>query len=300
MSPQLNHDTSGHEPNAERRDPPASERTHTPASALSPPQVDLVTASQLAQFLGAPTEALPAEIGDTHEALLGVRLDLAPGDTLYRQGCISHYVYVLQSGLVQCHSQHGGLGLPMTISYAGAQQWVGLHDRAGRRQESVEAAVQTSLLAFPVSELRTLGSTSPQMAELLAQRISLAQARDQRILSGLRALHPEARAAAGLAQLARLMTPQPDGERPGALVRSSISIDLLSDWLGLSVRELILSLMPLHHAGAVCIDATHITALSPRALSSEPPVSQLVSERPQPDTPTTLDSTPGWPWQKTP
>lgn len=301
MSPQRNHDTSGHEPDAERREPPSSQRSPAPTPVLagSSHQVDLVTASQLAQFLGASTDALPAEIADTDVDLLGVQLDLGPGDVLYRQGCISHYVYILQSGLVQCHSQHGGLGLPMAISYAGAQQWVGLHDRAGRRQESVEAAVQTSLLAFPVSELRTLATTSPLMAELLAQRINLAQARDQRMLGSLRALQPEARTAAGLAQLARLMSPHPEAEPPDALIQASISIDLLSDWLGLSVRELIHSLLHLHHAGAVSIDATHITELSPRALFREPSVARFMAEQAPPNSATTLDSKPAWPWQKT-
>lgn len=266
MTPQPDQDTS-----RSRRDDYMysvwdAERQRAPAKHRRSCPTELIAASQLARFLGGESGVPHADLGDSQEAMLGVRLDLDPGDGLFMQGSVGHYAYVIESGLIQCHRQHDGLGLPLTVTYVGQQEWIGLHDFVGRREESANAVARTSLLALPVSELHALSASSPEMTELLAGQISSALKRDLRVFSGLCDLPPDLRTVVGLVYLASLIDPQFEKNHSDAPMKVVIDVEMLGYWLGVPSCDLHQHLLKLQGDGGLCLDERHITGLWPQGL----------------------------------
>lgn len=235
-----------------------------------PVDTEWIAMADLRQWLGGSTGSLRTQVGAcaSHDAMAVARLDLACGDVLYAQGSVGQYVYVVASGLVQCHSQHGGLGFPVLVSYAGAREWLGLHDHVGRRQASVNAVAATVVYALPVGELRALSASSPVMAELLARQTSMALKRDWRVAYSLRDLPPYTRTVVGLTQLVRQIDPDIENDQHEAHVRGALNVALFGNWLGLPLRDLHQSLTQLQRYGALRFEGGNITDLTPQVLFS--------------------------------
>jgi len=229
---------------------------------------ELISSAQLIQFLGGHGALTVGDSGGAHDAMMGVKLALSPGDVLYKQGSDSPYVYVLESGLVQCLSQQPGLGLPETVSHAGAKEWLGLYDQPHRRQETVRAVTHTSLLALPMKALNALRASSPLIAELHARRTSMALKRDWRTVYRLRDLPAYTRTVMGLVYLVSLADPERASDQNAPSMEVVLDMGTLAHWLGLPLAELGHCLMQLQRYGALSIDLTRIIDLSPQVLFS--------------------------------
>lgn len=202
------------------------------------------------------------------QPLVGVQMDLTPGDVLHVHGSVSHYAYVLESGLVQCHDPCPGLGLPVSINFAGADDWIGLCDRAGRHQQTVRAVTHASVLAFSSGELRALSHASPSMAAMLARRAQLALAREIQVVHRLACLSPHERTVAGLMHLVALCDPAFQRVEPAPTLRLLLDVTMLSGWLGVPLPELQRCLGQLRQVGAVNHDDLAVHALVVGALSA--------------------------------
>jgi len=230
------------------------------------PGVDLIESARLAALLEGSTALRRTDQDWARQDVLGVRMDLSPGDVLYARGAFSHYVYVLKSGLMQCQGPSDGLGRPVTVSVVGAGDWIGLCDGTGRHQETVHAAAHTSLLAFARNELCSMSASSPLIASLLARRISLSHARDGQAIRCLPGLPHYARTVVGLINLAYQLDPRLSADQHALTVRVSLDVAMLAQWLGLPLGELQRCLQKLQRLGALCCDHRCIHDLAPQAL----------------------------------
>lgn len=227
---------------------------------------ELISSVHLLHFLGGTSAPSQAAADGADDAMTGVRLTLSPGDALYAQGSPGMYVYLLESGLVQCRRHGDGLGMPDAVSYAGPGEWIGLYDHQGLRRESVDAATHTSLLALPCSELHALSASSPMIDELLARRSSMALKRDWRVAYSLRDLPPCARTLSSLIHLVRLIDPKMETNPNDVSLRVSLDVAMLGQWLGLPLSKVRQCVMHLQSCGALDGDDTRIKVLMPGVL----------------------------------
>ena len=233
---------------------------------LVTPGAELIEGARLVALLGSSNELCRADQAWARHALLGVRMDLSPGDVLYARGAVSHYVYVLTSGLMQCHVQSDGLDRPATVSVVRAGDWIGLCDITGRHQESVHAAAHTSLLAFSRSELSAMSASSPLIVSLLARRVSLTHAKEGQVSRCPPGLPPYACTVVGLINLVYQLDPRVAADHQSLTMRVSLDVAMLSQWLGLPLGELQRCLHKLQLLGALCWDDNCIHDLAPQAL----------------------------------
>jgi CRP-like cAMP-binding protein len=227
-----------------------------------------IGSAQLLELLEGSFASPCMDLLEMQDTMLAVRLELSPGDVLYSQGSASQYAYIMESGLLQCHTQRDGLGLPDAVSYAGPREWVGLYGALDRHQESVHAVVKTSLLAFHVGQLRHLSASSPRMAELLASRSSTALKRNGCIADGLRHLPADARTVGGLSHLLGLIDPKIEAVQGHSTMHAVLDMAVLGHWLGLSWSDLLECLTKLQGHGALTMDARNIVDVSPQLLFS--------------------------------
>jgi len=225
-----------------------------------------VASADLLRWLGAPVGPARSSPRWSRWEASATRVELAPGELLCAQGGAADLVGVVESGLLQCHIHQQGLGLPGTVSHAGAREWIGLNEQAGRRRETIRALVRTTLITLPASEVRELSASSPLVAQWLSRQASLALKRDWRLAYSLRDLSPEGRIVSGLLHLLRLIDPLLEEGSPDRDVSVDLDLSVLSTWLGLNLNELQQHLKALERDGALRCDAGHIVSLSPGAL----------------------------------
>jgi CRP-like cAMP-binding protein len=233
---------------------------------LSSPQAEWPSSHQLLQWLDGSLTAIDGAADGANGTIMAVRLYLSPGDVLYAQGSPSAYVYMLESGLVQCRSHSQGFGGPDAASYVGASEWTGLFGGHGLHLESVEAAAHTSLLALPIGELVALSASSPPTAALLSRCRSLALTRDGRMASSLRDLSPYARTVVGLIHLVHMIDPQPEAGQHESRIWVALDVAMLAHWLGLGLSQVQPYLWQLQRVGALRCNEARIMDVFPQGL----------------------------------
>jgi CRP-like cAMP-binding protein len=234
----------------------------------SSPQAEWLSSHQLLQWLDGSLTAIYGAADCANGTIMAVRLFLSPGDVLYAQGSPSAYVYMLESGLVQCRSHSQGLDGPDAASYVGASEWTGLFNEHGLHLESVEAVAHSSLLALPIGELVALSASSPPIAELLSRCQGLALARDGRLASSLRDLSPYTRTVVGLIHLVHMIDPQLEAGQHESRIWVALNVSMLAHWLGLGLSQVHQYLWQLQRVGALRCNEARIMDVFPQGLFS--------------------------------
>lgn len=273
--------------------------TNFPAMAFSPvrrsplygdirnTQPTMITLAELRRLLGGP-QALPEGFNERSAGQLALtRLELEPGDVLYKKGSKVVYAYIVESGLVQCTRQSASDDhAPDVVTYVAAHDVLGIHGSPQHRHETACAVTRTSLLALPVNELREMAAHSALLSELIARPRGQALMRDWRTVYRLRDLPPYARTVAGLSHLIRLAWPDGDLLAPQAAQPVNIETATLCRWLGLDAQALDKSLAQLQRYGALSQQNGHISTLVPDVLlqvfSALRPWRHDEAERPSP------------------
>ncbi|MDO9237032.1 MAG: Crp/Fnr family transcriptional regulator [Aquabacterium sp.] len=228
----------------------------------------LITRSDLSDYLGGG--GLFRNTDDvTTDKIVGTRLVLMPGDVLYVKGSMCHYVYIIESGLLEfTHQLETDVGKIETVSYTGTGEWVGWPNRSERRQETVQAVARTCLLALPIDDLRALELSSLGLAELLARPGSLALKRNWRIAYYLRDLPAYTRTVVALTHLVDLACASRRADMVDTNIRVHLSVATLSRWIGLDVPSLMSVLLKLQRYGALVLKDDSIAQLMPQLLIS--------------------------------
>jgi CRP-like cAMP-binding protein len=204
--------------------------------------------------------------GDDNLLQLG-RLDLMPGDTLYAQGTWSSYIYIVESGLMQCLAQQDdGLALPGNVCFVGSGGLLGHYDQSSRRQESAQAVTRTRLLGMPLTDLLRMEDQAPVLAELITRRLSQSLMDGWRTAYRLRDLPPSSRTLAGLGHLARQNTPRGEVHPLASTMPMQLDMAVLAHWLCLPPAELHTYLSQLESAQVLTLKGGRITSLKPQAI----------------------------------
>lgn len=232
---------------------------------------ELLTPFSFKDFLGVSSVALADRQGVLNGDMLAIRVQLSPGDVLYVPGAPCQYVYIVESGLLQCVRQYGRAvvgGGAAAVSYVGSKDMIGLHELLEQRQDEVVAVSHASLLALPIAEVRAIEGASALMAESLSRHVSAALKRNWRMVYVLRELSAGPRILMALANLIHLAYPGRQGESCDGPVKVHLDLSMFRAWVGLPVRDLMSCLAQLKSDKVLNYVESRIVELNPRLLLS--------------------------------